>query len=223
MYLGRNKTMNRFRASPVTFSLLGINATLFLLEEISRIVFDTSLFPVFALSREGLGEGYWWSFLTHAFLHGNLFHLIVNMVALWFTGPVLEGMLGGVRYLLLYLCGAIAGGVIQTYSSPQSIDLVGASGAVCALLVGFGTLLPRLEITALIFFVIPIRMRASTLAWLVVGTSLLFWMFGIEPRIGHLAHLGGGIAGFLLCLYYRKSGAVGTTWERPPPLPQDNP
>lgn len=207
----------------MTLSLLGINAALFLLEEISRIFFDSSLFPFFALSREGLGEGHWWSFLTHAFLHGNLFHLFVNMVALWFTGPVLEEMLGGVRYLLLYLSGVIAGGVIQTYSSQQSVDLVGASGAVCALLVGFGTLLPRLQITALIFFVIPIRMRASTLAWLVIGTSLLFWVFGIEPGIGHLAHFGGGVAGFLLCLYYRRSGAVRTLWETPPPLSADNP
>ncbi len=215
--------MNRFRSSPVTFSLLGMNAALFLLEEINRIVFDSSLFPLLALSREGLGEGCWWSFLTHAFLHGNLFHLIVNMVALWFTGPVLEEMLGGLRYLLLYLSGAIAGGVIQTYSSPQSVDLVGASGAVCALLVGFGTLLPRLQITALIFFVIPIRMRASTLAWLVMGASLLFWIFGIEPGIGHLAHFGGGAAGFLLCLHYRRRGVVRIPWEMPPPLPHVNP
>ena len=195
--------MERFRQAPVTLVLLGINFSLFLTEEIFRLFFDSSLFPLLALSREGIGEGGWWQLLTHAFLHGNLFHLIVNMVALWYTGPLLEELLGQGRFLILYLAGAVTGGILQTFSSPESVDLVGASGAVCALLVGFGTLVPRLEITALIFFVLPVRMRASTLAWIVVGGSLLFWLLRIEPGIGHLAHLGGGIAGFLLCRVFR--------------------
>ena len=160
------------------------------------------------LSREGLTDGVWWQLLTHAFLHGNLFHLVVNMVALWFTGPILEQLLGGWRYLLLYFGGILAGGVLQTFANPGSVDLVGASGAVCALLVGFATLLPRQEIMALIFFVIPIRMKAATLGWLVVLTSLLFWIFGIEQEIGHFAHLGGAFAGFLICAIYRKLGVV---------------
>jgi membrane associated rhomboid family serine protease len=213
--------MERFRQSPVTLALFGINLALFLSEEIFRFLFDSSLFPLLALSREGLMEGSWWQLITHAFLHGNLFHLLVNMVALWFTGPLLEELLGGPRYLLLYFAGIVAGGLIQTLASPESIDLVGASGAVCALLVGFATLLPRLEITALIFFVIPVRMKAATLGWIIVIGSLLFWIFNIEPGIGHLAHLGGAIAGLLICLTYRKLGMVKTLPEMPPPIPQD--
>ena len=112
------------------------------------------------------------------------------------------------------------GGVVQTFVTPGSIDLVGASGAVCALLVGFGTLLPRLQITALIFFVIPVKMKAATLSWIVVITSFLFWFFGIEKGIGHLAHLGGGIAGFLICTAYRKLGLLRELPELPPPLPE---
>ena len=214
--------MERLRASPVTLILIGINAALFLTEEIFRVLFDSSLFPIMALSREGVGEGAWWQFLTHAFLHGNLFHLMVNMVALWFTGPILEELLGAGRYLLLYVVAALTGGVLQTYSSTESIDLVGASGAVCGLLTGFATLLPRLEITALIFFVIPVRMKAATLGWLVVIVSVLFWSLRIEPGIGHLAHLGGAIAGFAVCLIYRKLGLVRALPEMPPPIPQEH-
>jgi len=143
----------------------------------------------------------------------------VNMVALWFTGPILEKLLGGWRYILLYLTAAIAGGVLQTFSSPQSIDLVGASGAVCGLLVGFATLLPRLEITALIFFVIPVRMKAATLGWIIGTMSLLFWFLGIEPGIGHLAHLGGAIAGWAVCTVYRRLGLVRPLAAMPPPIP----
>jgi membrane associated rhomboid family serine protease len=199
--------------------LIGINAALFLTEEIFRMFFDSSLFPIMALSLEGVGEGGWWQFLTHAFLHGNLFHLIVNMVALWFAGPILEELLGSGRYLVLYLVAALAGGILQTYSSSQSIDLVGASGAVCGLLTGFATLLPRLEITALIFFIIPVRMKAATLGWLVVIVSALFWFLRVEPGIGHLAHLGGALAGCAICLAYRKLGLVRSLTEMPPPIP----
>ena len=211
--------MEKLRESPVTLILLGINVALFLTEEIFRTVFDSSLFPLLALSREGAASGAWWELLTHAFLHGNLFHLMVNMVALWFTGPILEELLGAGRYLLLYLAGAVTGGVIQTFSNPESVDLVGASGSVCGLLTGFATLLPRLEITALIFFVIPVRMKAATLGWLVIATSLLFWIFRIEPGIAHLAHFGGGVSGFLLCLIYRKLGMVRPLPTLPPPIP----
>lgn len=214
--------MERFRKSPVTLVLFGINLAFFITEEIFRLFFESSLFPLLALSREGLSEGGWWQLVTHAFLHGNLFHLMVNMVALWFTGPILEEILGGIRYLLLYLGGAFIGGVVQTFAATGSIDLVGASGAVCALLVGFGTLLPRLQITALMFFVIPVKMKAATLSWLVVVTSFLFWLFGIEKGIGHLAHLGGGIAGFLICYSYRKLNMVRGLPEIPPPLPESN-
>jgi membrane associated rhomboid family serine protease len=212
--------MERLRTCPVTLILLAINVALFLMEETFRLLFDSSLFPMMALSRDGIGEGAWWQFLTHAFLHGNLFHLMVNMVALWFTGPILEELLGGWRYLLLYLVAAVTGGILQTYSSPQSIDLVGASGAVCGLLSGFATLLPHLEITALIFFVIPVRMKASTLGWLVVIVSLVFWFLHIEDGIGHLAHLGGAIAGFVVCMTYRKLGLVRLP-VLPPPIPPE--
>jgi len=200
--------MERFRNSPFTLALLTVNLAVFLLEEILRIFFDTSLFPFLALSRDGLMEGGWWQVVTHGFVHGNLLHLVVNMVGLWFTGPILEGLLGGMRYLILYFGGIIAGGLLQTLAGRGSVDLVGASGAVCALLVGFGTLLPRLQITALIFFVIPVRMKAATLGWLVVVSSFFLWILGIERGIGHLAHLGGGIFGFLICSAYKALGCI---------------
>lgn len=206
--------MDRFRNAPLTRLLIVVNGAVFLLEELCRFLLGTSLFPSCALTREGLLDGALWQLATHAFLHGNLFHLLVNMVALWFTGPILEEILGWPRFLLLYFGGAVAGGLLQVAGDSSGVPLVGASGAVCALLVGFGTLLPGLRITALIFFVIPVRMRASTLAWLVIVASFLFWLFGIEKGIGHLAHLGGGIAGFLICRSYRAGGLPGL----PPPI-----
>lgn len=208
--------MDRLRQSPLTLILIGINVALFLAEEIYTHFFPpSSLVPFLALSREGLAGGAWWQLITYAFLHGSPLHLLVNVVGLWFTGPLLEELLDRVCYLGLFAGGALAGGLLQTFASQGSV-LVGASGSVCALLVGFATLLPDLEITALIFFVIPVRMKASTLGWLVVVGSLLFWAFGIQREIGHLAHLGGGLAGFVMCSIYRRCGWVRPLQMQPP-------
>lgn len=213
--------MDRLRQSPLTLILIGINVTMFLAEEIYAHFSPPSLFPPFlALSHDGLLGGAWWQLITYAFLHGSPLHLLANMVGLWFTGPLLEELLGGICYLGLYVGGALVGGALQALVSEGSV-LIGASGAVCALIVGFATLIPRLEITALIFFVIPVKMKAATLGWIVIVGSLLFWLLGIERDIGHLAHLGGGIAGFLICRIYLACGLVRPLQLGPPPLPTE--
>ena len=200
--------MDRLHRSPVTLVLIGINVAFFLTEEVYKYFFPpASLVPSLALSSDGLMGGAWWQLISYAFLHGSPLHLLANIVGLWFTGPLLEELLGTLCYLGLFLGGAVAGGLLQTIVTHDGV-LIGASGAVCALLVGFATLLPRLEITALIFFIIPVRMKSSTLGWLVIGASFLFWLFGIEKGIGHLAHLGGGLAGFVICRIYQGCGLV---------------
>jgi membrane associated rhomboid family serine protease len=204
--------------APVTTILIGLNILIFVAGIADRYLTGGFFFSALSLDRGHLLAGQWWRLLTHAFLHAGILHLAVNMAALWFTGPLVERVLGTVRYLLLFLAGAVAGGLLQTLTSPSDRDLVGASGAVCALLAGFATLFPRLRITALILFVIPIRMNASTLGWIIAVSSLAFWILGIEPEIGHLAHLGGAVAGCLLCLLFRnrvRDFLPGV----PPPLP----
>lgn len=205
--------------APVTALLMGLNLLLFLAGIADRFLTGGVLFSTLALDRGHLLAGEWWRLVTHAFVHAGILHLAVNMMALWFTGPLVERVLGTGRYLLLFLAGAVAGGLLQTLASPSDRDLVGASGAVCALLAGFATLFPRIRITALIFFVIPLRMNASTLGWIIAGSSLAFWILGIEPEIGHLAHLGGAAAGCLLCLFFRER-ARDVLPGIPPPLPE---
>ena len=219
--MARPSVIESLASAPVTAILLGLNLLLFLAGMADRFFLGGSLFSQLALDRAHLFAGEWWRLLTHAFLHAGLLHLTVNMLGLWFTGPMVERVLGPMRYLLLFLAGAVAGGLLQTLASPGERDLVGASGAVCALLAGFATLFPRLRITALIFFVIPVRMNAATLGWIIAGSSLACWIFGIEPEIGHLAHLGGATVGCLLCLVFR--GRVREVLsDIPPPLPGDS-
>jgi membrane associated rhomboid family serine protease len=65
-------------------------------------------------------------------------------------------------------------------------------------------------------------MRAATLGWLVIVGSFLFWLLGIEKEIGHMAHLGGGIAGYVICRIYQACGLVRFFPLEPPPLSEDH-
>jgi membrane associated rhomboid family serine protease len=82
--------------------------------------------------------------------------------------------------------------------------VVGASGSVCGLVAAFSTMFPQMPVTALIFFVIPVRMRAMWLGIIVAGVSLFLMLTGWFGDIGNAAHLGGAIAGFGLVKYNRR-------------------
>lgn len=161
-----------------------------------------------ALSGEGLARGQWWTLVTHIFLHANLLHLFVNVLALWFMGPEVEWMLGRRRYLVLFFLSGIGGGVLQTMFSLPATELVGASGAVCGVLLAFTTAYPEMPLRALLFFVIPVHMKAKTLGRGLVSVSLACAVFNVLPQIGHLAHLGGALTGAVLTRWWLPKRAV---------------
>jgi membrane associated rhomboid family serine protease len=190
-----------FRAVPI---LVVVNTAVFLLEELLPRKSLSQLFDLFALTASGLAEGRWWQFLTHAFLHGgspnlflNLLHLVVNMVGLWFAGRIVERVMGTGRFLVLYAVSALTGGLAQVLLTGGNIPLIGASGAVCGVLIAFTTMFAEVQVRALLLFVIPLNLRAKYLGWLVAGSALFFQLTGLAPHIGHAAHLGGCVAGYL--------------------------
>jgi membrane associated rhomboid family serine protease len=106
--------------------------------------------------------------------------------------------MGTGRFVALYFACALAGGIAQLLLEGGRSLLLGASGAVCGVILAFATIFPEAQIVMLLFFVIPLRLRAKYLAWGLIGSSLLFLLLGFEPWIGHAAHLGGCLAGYLL-------------------------
>ena len=183
---------------------MAVNTVVFVLEEIMPREVRRQLLSWHALSLAGLAEGRWWQFLTHAFLHGgtpslalNVFHLAVNMAGLWFVGRVVERVMGTGRFVALYLVSAMAGGLAQVVLTGGAVPLIGASGAVCGVLLAFTTMFPEARRVALLFFVIPIPLRTKYLGWAVTGSSLFFLLTGWLPGVGHAAHLGGCVAGYL--------------------------
>jgi membrane associated rhomboid family serine protease len=152
------------------------------------IVHALMLVPALVLSRP-------WTLATYMFLHGGLWHLLFNMLGLYFFGPRLEVELGGRDFLLLYFISGI-GGALFSFLTPFSA-IIGASGAVFGVLAGFARYWPRERIY--LWAIVPIEAR-----WLVLimtGLSLLGG-FGVagEGGIAHFAHLGGFAGGFLYLL-----------------------
>lgn len=193
------------RNTPVTKVLVFLNALIFLLPMVLGRGFENWLVLVFGLSGEGLRAGFLWQPVTHMFLHGNLFHLLVNMVALWFAGRAVEMWLGPWRYLGIFLAGGVLGGFLQIFSFPGGF-LIGASGGVCAVLLAFTSLEPEMPITALLFFVLPLRIRAKFLGYGILLVSLILPLVGLDPHVGHFAHLGGALVGMVYGTWLRKTG-----------------
>lgn len=192
----------RFRVAPVTVSLAAACLVVYALEVLLLGGARGIDLSGWALSGQALAQGRWWTVFTHLFLHANLLHLMVNVLALWFVGPEVEFMLGRVKYVILYVLSGVAGGLLQTVFSPPGAELVGASGAVCGVLLSFTTAYPEMPLQALLFFVLPVSMKAKTLGRGIILVSLVCALLRILPQIGHLAHLGGALAGALLTWWW---------------------
>ena len=175
--------------------LVAANVVIFLLGSLLTPMGHIRVDAIFGLSVRGISHGMLWQFVTHQFLHGSFFHLLVNMLGLWFAGRILENLLGGWRFLLFYLSCGIVGGIFQLVLSPGPI-LIGASGSVCGVIAAFSALYPEMPITALLFFVLPIRMRAKWLGRILVGLSVFFILTRLMGNVGNAAHLGGALSGY---------------------------
>ena len=146
-----------------------------------------------------------WRLVTYAFLHDqkSLFHILFNMLALWWFGQELEAIYGSKEFGAFYLVAAFLSGVAfllltMIVKDSSQVLVMGASGAVGAVFVAFAYLYPRRIIN--IFGILPIEAR-----WLAV----LYFLFDLHPVIlqiggadrhdgvAHACHLGGAIFGFL--------------------------
>lgn len=149
-----------------------------------------------------------WTLVTYMFLHAGIGHLFFNMLALYFFGPRLELEVGSRHFLWLYFVSGIVGGLLSFVFTPYT-QIVGASGAVFGVLLGFARYWPRERIY--IWGVLPIEAR-----WLVViMTGLaLFGGFGIGMSgIAHFAHLGGFLGGYLYMKFMERETGAKKLWE----------
>jgi len=154
-----------------------------------------------------------WQFVTYAFLHGGVMHILGNMYFLYLFGNNVNGRLGNISYLCLFLGGAVFAGLGHVLLHPNPV--LGASGAVAAVVGAYLVLFPQSLITVLYFFFFIGTIEISALYFIIF--KLIVWDNLIEPNFSHSAiaysaHLAGyvfGIAAVLILLSTRLISSSG--------------
>ena len=136
-----------------------------------------------------------WQLITHMFMHGGLLHIAFNMIGLLSLAPLVESSLGSRKFLIFYILSGLAGCFLHMALLPSNIPLVGASGALYGIAAIFTYLFPNEK---LYFMFIPIGFRAKYLFTFLFLIEIYCGFFITGDGIGHLAHVGGGLAGLAL-------------------------
>lgn len=161
----------------------------------------------FLISWEALSEGRYWTLLTSVFSHIEFWHIFMNMFVLYSFGFAMESILGTKIFTAFYILSGIFSSLCHAATSKYflheaSLPALGASGAVSAVILLFSLLFPREKI--LILGIIPVPAIFGALAFVALDIwGLAAQSSGGGLPIGHGAHLGGALAGFLFYLYLR--------------------
>jgi len=155
----------------------------------------------------------WWQFLTYAFLHAQQpAHIIFNMLGLYFLGRDVEERYGTNEFLRIYLAVAVFGGVVwavvgKLQGTPDTVSVVGASGAISGVVVLYALNFPRRMLA--LWFVLPVP------AWFVGVLLVAFDAFGAvarsDSRVAYVVHLGGAA---LALAYYGLGWNFGRWWPK---------
>jgi len=172
--------------------------------------------PAYAEARQLAGEGapfaplkqvaWWFTILTSMFMHGGILHLVGNMLFLWIFGNNVEDAMGRVKFVLFYLLGGLAAVYAHAlFDTASTAPMIGASGAVSAVLGAYLVLHPRARVLTLVFVVFFVTViEIPAIAMLVIWFAMqlipaLGEGAGVagDSSVAYLAHVGGFIFGLL--------------------------
>ncbi len=197
----------------VNYTLIAANIAAFILQEMTiasgvraeALEYTWALVPARLLVDPVAGVE---TVFTSMFMHGSLGHIAGNMFFLWIFGDNVEDAMGHIRYLAFYVAGGICAAAAQVLADPTStIPMLGASGAISAVLAAYGFLYPRSPITVLnpvfiLWFFFGLFLHLP--AWLVIGEYFIVNLSDalLNPAHGggvaFMAHVGGFIGGAVL-------------------------
>ncbi len=144
-----------------------------------------------------------WRLVTYMFLHGGTWHILFNMLALWMFGVELEQMWGTRRFVTFYFIAGIGAGLLSFFT--WNVPIIGASGAVLAILTVYAYYFPDRQV--LMFFIFPVKVR---IAVLIIGAISIFGSMQSVGGIAHLTHLGGIV---IAIIYLKAYNPVVRWWE----------
>lgn len=154
-----------------------------------RLTFYFGLVPPLVLQ-----EFYIWQLFTYQFLHGGLFHLLFNMLAVWMFGCDLERRWGSSFFLRYFFITVVGGAILNTLFVPNQLGpSIGASAGVYGILLAYGLIYPNRIVYFYFFF--PIKMRHFV--WIIGAIALYSSFASGQSGIAHLAHLGGMVFGYI--------------------------
>jgi len=190
--------------TPMVKNLIVIMVSVFLLQKILEIspsninyyfTYYFALVPILVWQKYFL-----WQLATYIFLHGGVFHLLFNLLALWMFGGELESYFGSKKFLRYFLFCGIGAGICTVLFTPnmyQPIPVIGASGAIYGILLAFGWLFPNRPIYIYFLFPIPARYFVIIFGLIEFFSS----MEGPGGGVAHLTHLGGLLFGLFYMAY----------------------
>lgn len=194
--------------TPVVKALIIANVAVFLLQAVTdgRFVAIFGLVPYLVWERL-----YIWQILTYQFLHGGIFHVLFNMLALWMFGCDLERRWGS-RFFLKYYTICVAGGAILNvlFLPDQTVPSIGASAGIYGILLAYGLLYPDRVIY--FYFLFPIKMKHFVM--IIGAISLYSSMTATQSGIAHLAHLGGMAVGYFYLRWGNPWVWAGIYWDQ---------
>lgn len=171
---------------------------------------DFSFFEKYKFNIAGITRGEQIRMFTSGFLHVDYMHLFFNMFTLYFFANVVINTIGPTKFILIYLLSLIVGNLLSFYfhKNEYHYSAVGASGAVTGILYSAILFYPDM---GLYLFFIPIAIPA----WIFGILYLLYSIYGMKKRlgnIGHDAHFGGAIAGYILTIGFVPSLIETSLW-----------
>ncbi len=201
----------------ITVVIISINVVAFLFEMLSED--PVAFIKAYGLVKSNLSlaePSSFSTFVSTMFLHGGILHIGSNMLFLWVFGDNIEAALGKIRFILFYLGGGIAASLVQLPVTSPDIPIIGASGAIAAILVAYLVLYPKARIDVLLpIFFIPIIITVPASFMLVYWfiTQLFAGVISLGAPlagggIAFFAHVGGFLAGFWLIKYLRPKTSL---------------
>jgi membrane associated rhomboid family serine protease len=183
-----------------TWALIAINLLLFVVTIMVHRTNPNYIYYTLGLSRATFLDKPW-TLITSMFVHAGLWHILANMITLYFFGSFLNRLLGSGKFLIIYFVGGIAGGIAYLLLAPEYSIAVGASGAIFALGGTLAVMRPNLRV---LIFPIP----APLPLWVaIIGAFVIFTMlsiFDVLPSIAWQGHLGGLVVGLVAGFILRR-------------------
>lgn len=212
MLYDRSYMKSRFTGSDKMGSeiLIFVLISSFVLQSFGSLVssdIEAIIFEYFSFSVSGLKSLFLWIPFSYTLLHDGPIHLIMNLIGIFFIGRAVENDIGKSNFFWLVGISSLLGALFWLLFNSNGQVLIGSSAVVMSCLACFCLRNPNQEITLLLFFVLPCRLKPK---WIIIGTlgiEIYGFIFSELQGVGgiaHSAHLGGILSGAIVYLFLRS-------------------